>query len=263
MSDFLPQGYEELKITKNYISLSKLEPGEHKFRIVQRPKCGWVEWKERKPYRYRPEQKPDSSFDAKEPLRPFWACYVWDYARKGLFIVEITQATVLKALTAYGKDEVWGDFTKYDIKIVKEGSGKETKYIVSPVPHKEMVDEIVEALMRSPVKLEALYDGGDPWGDYMPNKDGVTQQEAIYLDKLIGDDQNLRDNILGFLKSNGYGDGFMNMPSDMYPKMVERATQNRKNRAEQELNEQKRKGKDISMDIDTMFDEEMPLEASM
>ena len=236
--EYLPEGYEELKLMKSYISLSKLPEGEHRFRIVQRPVAGWVDWKERKPYRYRPDSRPDESFDPKEPMRAFWACYVWEYTRGALFIVEITQSTILKSLTQFGKDEEWGDFTKYDIKIIKEGSGKETKYRVSPVPHKEMKEEILFALKQAPVKLEALYEGGDPW-EVFPSVTtakavGVTREEAVYLDNLIGTDLGLRENILNFLKSNGYGDSLMKMPSAMYEKMVSRALINKQQRDEEE-----------------------------
>lgn len=160
---YLPEGYEQLKSAKNYLSLSKLPEGEHRLRIMQRPIAGWLEWHEKKPYRYRPGQKPDQSLNALDPMKPFWACYVWDYARNDLFVMEITQNTILKALSQLGHDADWGDFTTYDIKIFKEGSGLETKYHVAPSPHKPLTTQMVTALKKKPVKLEALYDGEDPW----------------------------------------------------------------------------------------------------
>lgn len=228
---YLPLGYEELQTSNNYISLSKLPEGEHRFRIVQRPIAGWVDWKEKKPYRYRPNARPSSSFDPEKPMKPFWACYVWDYSRDGLFMVEVTQSSILKALTQYAKDEEWGDFTTYDIKIIKEGSGMETKYHVSPVPHKPMRDDILKALKATPINLEALYDGKDPWecvGTAV--KKEITVSEAKYLDELIGTDEGLRENIIKFLKGNGYGDTLDCMPSEMYEKMIVRAMQNKKER---------------------------------
>jgi hypothetical protein len=161
--NFLPEGFEELRTDKPYWKMSQMQDGDNKLRIVQRPIAGWVDWIENKPIRCRPEDRPAKSYDPDKPLKPFWACYVWDYARKGLFILEITQASIIKALTAFGKDEDWGDFTKYDLKVRKEGTGKETRYSITPLPHKELLPEVVDALKRAPVHLENLYSGGDPW----------------------------------------------------------------------------------------------------
>lgn len=259
--EYFPEGYEELKIMRNYIGLSKLPEGEHRFRIVQRPVAGWVDWKNNKPYRYRPVDRPEASFDPAKPMKPFWACYVWDYSRGALFVMEITQSTILTALTQFGKDEEWGDFTKYDIKINKTGSGKETKYHVSPVPPKEMKEEVLEALklslQLSPVNLNALYEGGDPWGDIIPQKvealGGITQDQATYLDKLIGSDKGLRDNIISFLKSQGFGETLISMPPSMYEKMVARALKNKQEREEEEGRQRKEMAPTISS-IDEIFD---------
>jgi hypothetical protein len=225
--DYLPEGYEELKTSKNYVNISKLTEGEHRFRIVQRPIAGWIDWNDKKPYRYLPTAKPAHPFDAANPIRAFWACYVWDYAKSGLYIMEITQSTILKSLAQFGKDSDWGDFTKYDIKISKEGSGKETKYHVSPVPHKELSESITQNLLESPVRLEALYDGGDPWEctseSSGPAKKSVDAKSIKYLDDLIGTDTGLRDNITTFLKKETGSEKLEDMPEEMYEKMVSRA----------------------------------------
>lgn len=165
MKSFLPTGFEKLRIEKPYWKMSQMKDGDNRLRIVQRPIAGWIQWHENKPLRYRPDQKPKRPLDAAKPLRPFWACYVWDYAREGLYVLEITQASVLKSLTAYAEDPDWGDFTQYDLKIRREGSGKETRYQVTPLPHKAMSSAIEAALSCTPVYLENLYDGGDPWDE--------------------------------------------------------------------------------------------------
>lgn len=163
--NYLPEGFESLAVEKSYINLSKLQEGEFKFRILKRPIGGWIDWKDKKPYRYRPDNKPNHSFDEEKPMKPFWACYVWDYQKEGLYILDINQMGVIKALTELGKDEDWGDFTNYDIKIKKQGSGKETKYTVQPSPHKTAGNHLIAALNERPVRLEALYEGKDPWLD--------------------------------------------------------------------------------------------------
>jgi hypothetical protein len=161
--NFLPDGFESLRTERPYWKMSQMQEGDNKIRIVQRPIAGWVDWIDNKPLRTRPEDKPTKSYDPDKPMKAFWACYVWDYSRRGLFILEITQASIIKALMGFGKDEDWGDFTKYDLKIKKEGTGKETRYSITPLPHKEFQQEITEALKKAPVKLENLYSNGDPW----------------------------------------------------------------------------------------------------
>lgn len=163
--DYLPLGFETLAVEKSYVNLSKLPEGEFKYRIVQRPIGGWIDWKDKKPYRYRPDSKPARSFDEEKPMKPFWACYVWDYQKEGLFILDVNQISIIKSLTDLGRDEDWGDFMGYDIKIKKQGTGKETKYSVNPCPHKPMNPAINDMVAAKPVRLEALYEGRDPWKD--------------------------------------------------------------------------------------------------
>jgi hypothetical protein len=174
MTTFLPNGYESLKLTKAYWKMSEMKETGSRLRIVMKPIAGWLDWVESKPKRYRPDQKPQKAFDADKPIKPFWDLYVWDYAREGLFILEITQMSLIKALTKIATDEDWGDFLEYDLKITKEGAGKDTRYTLTPLPHKPFSEKTVEALKKAPVRLEALYDGGDPWTDLKGPVDEVT-----------------------------------------------------------------------------------------
>jgi hypothetical protein len=175
----LPSGYEKLKTEKPYINLGKLPEGEHRFRIVSRPIAGWIDWKDRKPYRFTPENKPATSFDPEKPMKAFWAMYVWDYAKEALFIMEITQSGIRKSLENYAMNEDWGDLTSYDIKIKKEGSGMETKYDVIPVPPKPLSKAIKEIVAATPIRLEALYEGKDPWIDLEPSEARVNDPEEL------------------------------------------------------------------------------------
>lgn len=161
----LPFGFEKLKSIKPYINIIKLPEGEHRFRIVERPIAGWIDWKDNKPLRFRPDSKPANSVDAEKPMRPFWALHVWDYQQNGLFIMEVTQSSIRKALENYALSEDWGDLTGYDIKIKKTGSNKETKYEIIPIPPKPVSKEIKDATSSMRIRLEALYEGKDPWTD--------------------------------------------------------------------------------------------------
>lgn len=175
----LPAGFEKLKSEKPYINLGKLPEGEHKFRIVGRPIAGWIDWMDRKPCRFRPEDKPKSSFDPAKPVKPFWAMHVWDYNREGLFIMEVTQNGIRKSLEEYATNEDWGDLTSYDIKIKKEGSGIETEYTVIPVPHKPLPKNAQEALETSKIRLEALYEGKDPWKDLEASEEPASKYLSL------------------------------------------------------------------------------------
>lgn len=172
--EFLPDGYESLKIEKPYWKMSQMKDGDNRLRIVSKPIAGWIDWKDGKPFRYRPGKQPSKSYDSLKPMRPFWCMHVWDYVREGLFVLEITQNSILKTLESLAKDPDWGDFLAYDIKIKKQGSGKDTKYGVTPLPHKTLNDTIQKSLRETPIRLEALYDGGDPWKD-LDGSEQVTQ----------------------------------------------------------------------------------------
>lgn len=206
-TNFLPDGYDKLKVERPYWKMSQMKEGENRLRIVTKPIAGWLDWIDNKPRRYRPHEKPLKSHDPMKPMRPFWAMYVWDYARNAPFVLEITQNSLIKQLTALGSDEDWGDFRNYDIKLMKKGSGKETQYSITPVPKKALPENYMETIKKNPVRLEALYEGGDPWADVDPfagfvNEDRsefLTQEQSDQIDIMLEDDEDTRRKILSHL----------------------------------------------------------------
>jgi hypothetical protein len=167
----MPRNLNKLEKKKEFLKLSDLIEGEHRFRIVQEAIGGFVEWENNKPFRY--EEEPAYSKDPDNPARVFWAIYAWDYSQEGLFVIEITQKSLLDALRSCGESSEWGDLTTYDIKIKKTKTNKTTKtgkpvfdYSLIPAPHKPMSQTIVEAKRRQPATLEALYTGGYPCRDH-------------------------------------------------------------------------------------------------
>lgn len=180
----LPLGFEKLKTEKAYVKLSKLADGEHRFRIVSRPIAGWIDWQGKQPHRFRPDNKPTVSFDPEKRVRAFWALHVWDYSQQGLYIMEITQIGVIKALENYALNEDWGDLTSFDIKIKKEGSGMDTEYVVIPVPHKPISDLIKKTVQNTQIRLEALYEGKDPWTDLEEAARSVGTSDTLNVDQL-------------------------------------------------------------------------------
>lgn len=58
--------------------------------------------------------------------------------------------TIFNAIKAYAMDPDYGDPTKYDLKLKKEGSGRETKYTVVAAPRKsDFTPDEIEAIDES------------------------------------------------------------------------------------------------------------------
>ena len=157
--DFLPQDYEVPQTNNAYL---KLQQGQNPIRIISRPIIGWLDWKDNRPLRFPAKNKPEP-VDPTKPVRHFWAMAVYDYKDKQVKILEITQATVQKAIETYAKDADWGSPTEYDLKINKTGQDKNTEYSVVASPKKPVAPEVIEAAKARPVNLEALYRGADPF----------------------------------------------------------------------------------------------------
>ena len=158
---FLPDNYETPATSTKYLKLAK---GENKFRILAKPVIGWLDWKDNKPLRFRMNAKPEKAIDSAKPIRHFWALYVWSYNNNAAMVLEITQATIQKAISDLSKDEDWGAPYGYDLKITKKGEDKNTEYNVTPSPKKPFDEAIFQTLIKAPVNLEAIFDnGGDPF----------------------------------------------------------------------------------------------------
>lgn len=176
---FLPDNYEAPKSPNS--SYMKLQEGENRIRILTKPILGWEDWTmDKKPLRFRYDNKPAKPIDAKKPVKHFWAFVVWNYNEEQIQILQVSQATIRKSLEKLCNDTDWGAPYFYDIKINKEGEGKETEYSVNPVPSKPLAPQIVEMFHEKPCYLEALYDNQDPfsklWETYTP---GIFKPEDV------------------------------------------------------------------------------------
>lgn len=158
-NDFLPQDYEAPQGGGHYM---KLQDGENKFRILSRPIIGWLDWKDKTPYRFRMKEKPEKPLGDK-PIRHFWAFIVWNYAAQAVQILEITQSTIQKSIQDLSKDEEWGAPFEYDIKITRKGKDLNTEYSITPSPKKPLDDTIKKAALDKPCFLDALFENADPW----------------------------------------------------------------------------------------------------
>ncbi len=158
-NDFLPEGYEAPTTGGNFM---KLQDGENKFRILSKPIVGWLDWKDKKAYRFGMKQKPEKPME-KGPIKHFWAFIVWNYQEQAIQILEITQQTIQSSITNLSKDQDWGAPFEYDLKVTRKGKDLDTEYNVTPSPKKPLTDEIKKAALDKPCNLEALYSGSDPW----------------------------------------------------------------------------------------------------
>lgn len=141
----------------------KLEEGENRFRILSAPIIGWEDWNDKKPVRFRFNAKPDKPIDPLKPIKHFWAFIVFNYVDAKIQILEITQASIRKRLEFLSKDSDWGSPFGYDIKVVKTGQQKDTEYSVNPCPQKPIDSGIKELFAATPIDLEELFRGGDPF----------------------------------------------------------------------------------------------------
>ena len=93
-----------------------------------------------------------------------------------LQIFEMTQASIQGPIQDLVANEDWGDPREYDITITKTGQKLDTEYSVMPSPRKDAPAEAVAALSKTPIRLEALFEGEDPFAA----KDVVTEEDSPF-----------------------------------------------------------------------------------
>lgn len=158
---FLPEDYEPPVTSGNYM---KLQPGENRIRILSAPLLGWEDWTpEKKPVRFRYDQKPSKPIDPTRPIKHFWAMIVWNYREEKIQILQITQSTIRTVITALSENEDWGAPYFYDLKITKKGEKVDTEYSIIPCPKKTVSESIRQAFHAKPCNLEALFTNDDPF----------------------------------------------------------------------------------------------------
>jgi hypothetical protein len=193
---FLPEDYEAPKSAGQYM---KLEEGENRLRILSTPILGWEGWEEDKPHRFPFDQKPTNT--TLTNIKHFWAFIVWNYQQERIQILHITQATIRNNIEMLYKDSDWGEPFFYDIKIIRKGKGKETEYMVNPLPHKEVTAKIKEEYMNTPCNLEAIFSNGQPFASEWASSPtpGVFEKTKQEISGLITKEQSfeLEDIISG------------------------------------------------------------------
>lgn len=175
---FLPADYKEPSSSSRYM---QLEDGVNKIRVLSEPVMGWVYWTEEEGKR-KPTRTKDflqvpieyrASKDNRNKAKYFWAVLVWNYNSEAAQLLELTQTTIRSAIATLDSDPDWGDCREYDLVITKKGKDLETEYQVNPKP-KSKFDAKGREIPQ--VKLEALFDGNDPFDVTV-----VTEKEAKEL----------------------------------------------------------------------------------
>lgn len=164
MNTFLPEGYQEVS---NYM---KFIDGDNRFRILSSAVVGNEYWNEdeegnRKPIRkHIGEPLIISEIQEPDKIKKFWAFVVWNYQDKAIQILEVTQKGIRETIQGLIRNKSWGNpVNTYDLVVNKKGSGLTTKYTVQPNPKEPTDKAITEAYKNTPVNLEALFTGADPF----------------------------------------------------------------------------------------------------
>lgn len=233
---FLPQGYEAPKSSGFYM---KLQDGDNKFRILSSPIIGWEDWLDKKPIRFRFNDKPAKPVDAKKPVKHFWSMIVWNYQEEEIQILHLTQASIRNSIEALCSDEDWGAPYFYDIKIIRKGEALETEYTVNPVPHKKLGDHVIEKFKERPCNLDALFDCADPFAKDQPNytkgvftsdADGVfsvglSDIQIEDLTNIIGDcDKPYQELLMQSIKREFNANSIKEIPLDQFDRVKTAAT---------------------------------------
>ena len=158
---FLPIGYEVPKSSSSY---TKLEQGKTKIRILSDSIVGTLVWNGGKPHRFAQDQKVDVKPDKPtDKPRHFWAFVVWNYETNKVEILEVTQKGIQESIMSYFQEPDYGDPKKYDLTITRSGESLDTKYqVIAGIP-KKLEPEIEKAYKDTPINLQALFTGEDPF----------------------------------------------------------------------------------------------------
>jgi len=171
MNSFLPTNYEVPEKKTNYLKFKKNDK-KYQFRVVSSAIVGYLYWNtEDKPVRLKQYPNPlpldikvrDKSTPQKE-IKHFWAFVVIDREDGAIKVLELTQSTIMDFMKDAVDDPQWGDPRGYDFSVKRFlGSNEMVKYTTTPCPHKTLTPEEQATIKATPVNLEALFSGGDPF----------------------------------------------------------------------------------------------------
>lgn len=130
--------------TGGNVDFLKLQPGENRMRIVGKPSLIEIHWEKGLDGQTKKVICVGSGCPICKAGHAPQRRYQIKVIDRTDAVVKILEggATVFNAIRAYAMDPDYGDPTRYDIKIKKEGSGRETKYTVVASPKQsDLTDE--------------------------------------------------------------------------------------------------------------------------
>jgi hypothetical protein len=137
-----------------------------KVRIISETISGWAVWKDNKPTRFTPENRPRVP---KQEQKKFVAMIVWNYEYNLPQIWEITQSYLMNDLQKLESKK--GSVLNYDLEITRFGEKTDTRYILRPLDPAPLAKDIKEIIQITPWNLYALYAGKEPFVDLDAGKE--------------------------------------------------------------------------------------------
>lgn len=164
-----PENYKQPEAVSNYLKFKK--DWDTEFRILSDSIIGWVYFNlENKPVRtkefpddWKLQAKVNEKSNKQDSPKHFRAFQVRDYANNRICILEITQKSIQNDIMAYYKNTKRGDPKEYDLTVTRVGEWLETKYTVIANPKTPLTEAQSIAYFDSVIKLDALYEGKDPF----------------------------------------------------------------------------------------------------
>jgi hypothetical protein len=160
-------------------------PGEcDTFRILSSAIVGYEWWMDtadggRVPRRVRTAgEVPEDvrqALETQNKAKHFWAFTVYNYAAESIQVLEIKQQTIMRAIEALLNNPKWGNPQGYDLTVEKVKTGSrdlDVEYHVIPEPPSPLDEGIAELSKHVPVRLEALYEGQDPFATLEDQEEG-------------------------------------------------------------------------------------------
>ena len=103
-----------------------------------------------------------------ERVKDFIAAVCWNYRTEQFEIFETDKSSVIEQIIDAEMTEEYGDCKGYDMKIIRKGEGKDTRYTVTPLPPKKLDSDIADNFLKEKIDLKALYRGDDPFAYEKP-----------------------------------------------------------------------------------------------
>jgi hypothetical protein len=159
------------------VDFLKLQPGENKVRIAGKPSMISVHWEKTTDGSTRKVICPGSGCplcaEGQAPSKRYQVKVI-DRVDGEVKILE-SGPMIFNQVKAYAMDPDYGDPTKYDIKIRRDGTGRDTRYTLMPAPRKSELNEDEKQRIQDSDTIEEINEA--------PNPDEIRQMGLQALSK--------------------------------------------------------------------------------